>query len=108
MEPEFQFVLGSDKLERRRAAGIYYNWKNSVNFLADYVWTGSDSQWNLGSEIWFYDIFAARIGMLNEKLTVGFGLKTKHWSLDSAVLSHEQLGSSYLISIGLKFGGKNE
>jgi len=106
LEPKFQFISESDKLERKFTTGICYNWRNSVNFLADYVWTNNDSQWNLGSEIWFYDIFAARLGMYNEKLTAGLGLKTNNWSIDGAVLAHEQLGSSYRISLGLKFGGK--
>ena len=73
--------------------------------MADYVWTKNDSQWNLGSELWFYEIFAARLGILNERLTAGFGLKTKYWSIDGAVIAHEKLGSTYRISLGLKFGG---
>ena len=106
MEPKFQFISEGDKLVRKHTAGICYNWLNSVNFLADYVWTNNDSQLNMGSEIWFYDVFAARLGMYNERLTAGFGLKTKSWSLNSAVIAHEQLGSSYRISLGLKFGDK--
>ena len=105
LEPKFQFISEGDKLVRKHTAGICYNWLNSVNFLADYVWTKNDSQWNLGSELWFYEIFAARLGMLNERLTAGFGLKTKYWSIDGAVIAHEQLGSTYRVSIGLKFGG---
>ena len=57
--------------------------------------------------MWFYEIFAARLGMLNEKLTAGFGLKTKNWSIDGAVIAHEQLGSTYRVSLGLKFGDVN-
>ena len=101
LEPTFQFISEDDKLVRKHTAGICYNWLNSVNILADYVWTKNDSQWNLGSEMWFYDIFAARLGMLNERLTAGFGLKTKYWSIDGAVIAHEKLGSTYRVSIGL-------
>ena len=107
LEPTFQFISEGDKLVRKHTTGICYNWLHSVNFLADYVWTKNNSQWNLGSEMWFYDIFAARLGMLNEKLTTGFGIKTKKWSIDGAVIAHEQLGSTYRISLGLKFGGVN-
>ena len=105
LEPKFQFISEGEKLERKHTVGICYNWLNSVNFLADYVWSKNDSQWNLGSEMWFYDIFSARLGMLNEKLTAGFGLKPTNWSIDGAILAHEQLGSTYRISLGLKFGG---
>ena len=104
LEPKFGFISEGDKLDRKSTIGICYNWRNSVNFLADYIWTNSTTQWNLGSEMWFYDIFAARLGMSNEKLTAGFGLKTQIWSMDCAVIAHEQRGSTYRISLGLKFG----
>ena len=104
LNPRFQFISEGDKLEQKHTIGICYNWLNSVNFLADYIWTNYDSQWNLGSELWFYEIFAARLGMSDEKLTAGFGLKTKIWSINSAVIAHEQLGSTYRVSLGLKFG----
>ena len=106
LEPKFRFISEGNKLDRESKTGICYNWRKSVNFLADYVWTKNNSQLNFGSEIWFYDIFAARLGMCNEKLTAGFGLKMRTWSIDSAVLAHEQLGSTYRISLGLKFEGK--
>ena len=106
LEPKFQFISRNDKLSRQHRLGICYNWKNSVNFLADYINEENNSQWNLGSEIWFYDVFAARLGMLDENLTIGFGLKTNKWLIDGAVFAHEQLGSSYRMSLGLKFGVK--
>jgi hypothetical protein len=106
LEPEFQFISENEKLERKFSAGICYNWRNSVNFLADYVRQKNESQWNFGSEMWFYDVFAARLGMCGDKLTAGFGLNTNSWSVDGAVFAHEQLGSTYRISLSLKFGGK--
>ena len=106
LEPKFQFISEGDKLEQIHTAGICYNWMNSVNFLVDHIWTNNDSQWNMGSEMWFYEVFAARLGMSNEKLTAGFGLKTKYWSIDGAVMAHEQLGSTYRVSLGLNFDGE--
>ena len=106
LEPKFQFISEGDRLEQIHTAGICYNWMNSVNFLADHIWTNNDSQWNMGSEMWFYEVFAARLGMSNEKLTAGFGLKTKYWSIDGAVMAHEQIGSTYRVSIGFNFGGE--
>ena len=105
LEPKFQFISESEKLERKFTVGICYNWRNSVNFLADYIWQKNEKQWNFGGEMWFYDIFAARLGVCGEKLTAGFGLDTNSWSVDGAVFAHEQLGSTYRISLGLKFGG---
>ena len=106
LKPKFTLISEGDKLEHQQSFGICYNWKNSVNFLADYIWMEADSQWNFGSEIWFFDIFAARLGLFNDALTAGFGLRTNSWSIDSAILAHEQLGSTYRISLGFKFGGK--
>ena len=40
--------------------------------------------------------------MFDENLTIGFGLKSKSWFLDLAVVSHEDLGSTYRFSLGLK------
>ena len=104
LKPEFKFISSTDQLPIIQSTGICYNWRGAVNLLADYLWDENDSRWSVGSEIWFYDIFAARLGMFDEKLTVGFGLDTKKWSLDTAVLSHEQLGSTYRISLGINFG----
>ena len=106
LEPEFKFISVGDKLNIKQSLGICYKWRSAVHFLADYVWTDLDSQWNFGSEIWFFDIFAARLGLFDEFLTAGFGLRTKRWSVDSAVLSHQELGSTYRISFGLKYGAK--
>ena len=101
LEPEFIFISDGDKLNKVQTTGVCYKWRDSVYFLSDYVNTDSKSFWNLGSEIWFFNVFSARLGMSNERLTMGFGLKTKKWSIDGAVLSHEQLGSTYRISLGI-------
>ena len=53
--------------------------------------------------IWFYDVFAARLGLNDEKLTIGFGIKTKIWLIDAAIVAHEELGSTYRISLGCSF-----
>ena len=103
LEPEFEFISQKDKVLKIESIGLCYNWRKSVNFLIDHHNYNNNSTWNLGSEIWFYDVFAARLGMLDEKLTVGFGLKTKKWTIDTAVLSHQELGSTYRISIGVSF-----
>jgi len=105
-EPGFKFISVEDKLHRNFATGVCYQWRGAVNFLADYVWNKDDHHWNLGGEMWFYNVFAARIGMHGDKLTAGFGLKTKKWTVDGAVLAHDELGSTYRISLGLKFGRK--
>ena len=105
LRPEFMILSEGEKLQTEFKTGVCYNWRKSVNFTADYVWDQEDSFWNLGGEMWFYNVFAARIGMNDDKLTTGFGIKSKYWTLDGALLSHTSLGSTYRISLGLKFGG---
>jgi len=97
------FLDFEDKLYREYTFGACYNWNNVVNFVLDYVWDKDDSQINLGGEMWFYDVFAPRLGMSGENLTAGFGIKTKRWNLDGAVFAHEQLGSTYRLSFGMIF-----
>jgi len=106
LRPEFKILTESEELTTEFKTGVCYNWRKAVNFVADYVWNEDDSFWNLGGEMWFYNVFAARIGMHEDKLTTGFGIKAKYWTLDGALLSDTNLGSTYRISIGVKLGGK--
>ena len=106
LRPEFKILTENEKLNTDFKTGVCYNWRKSVNFTADYVWSDEDSFWNLGGEMWFYNVFAARIGMNEDKFTTGFGIKAKYWTIDGALLSHTSLGSTYRISVGMKFGGK--
>ncbi|MBC8527659.1 MAG: hypothetical protein H8D22_12550 [Candidatus Cloacimonetes bacterium] len=102
-EKTFTFISIGDKIERNLVLGVNYHWRESVNFLIDYNWNKYETSWHFGGEIWFFNVFAPRIGMNGENLTVGFGIKTKYWNVDGAVFSHEELGSTYRISVGLQF-----
>ena len=106
LEPEFKFISEKDKLKRQSSLGMCYKWRNAVHFSTDYFWSGSESKWNFGSEIWFYDVFSARLGLYDEKLTSGFGLLTQNWIIDGAIIAHDKLGSTYILSLSLKIGKK--
>jgi len=101
LEPVFKFSSHSGQIKKRHKLGICHRWRKSVNFLADFNVSSQGTHWNIGSEMWFHNVFASRIGIMNEKLTIGFGLKADRWTLDTAVLSHEELGSTYRISLGI-------
>lgn len=103
LQAEMKFLQQADKLERKHTLGFAYNWRNIVIFTADNVWQNNSSQWNIGGEMWFYDVFAPRLGVNGENLTAGFGLKTKKWHFDAAVLSEENLGSTYRLDFGMSF-----
>ncbi len=102
-QPEFKLVEEGEKLDRQYVVGACYSWRELVNFLADYKWEGDESQMNFGCEMWFYDVFAPRIGLSGENLTAGFGLKSSWWTIDGAVYQHNELGSTYRLTFGLRF-----
>ncbi len=102
-ERSFKMVSEYEKIDRNFTLGAHYRWRDVVNFLLDYQWDKNDGHLHFGWEIWFFDVFAPRIGLNGEYLTVGFGLKAKHWNLDGAVYSHEELGSTYRLSFGVHF-----
>ncbi len=104
LEPNFVFISHNNIIKSVHGIGLCYKWRESVNFLADYIIDGEIEYWNLGAEMWFYDVFAARLGLNNERLTMGFGIKAKLWLIDAAVIAHEELGSTYRISLGYSFG----
>ena len=101
-KPEFQFINKKDSIEPVHTIGLCYKWKNSVNFLIDRSIAKNNTLWHFGTELWFYDVFASRLGMFDENLTIGFGIKSNLWILDIAIVSHEDLGSTYRFSLGIK------
>jgi len=103
IERTFTFISEDDKISHNFTFGIHYLWRKSVNFVTDYNWQKDEDSWHFGGEIWFFNVFAPRVGMNGENLTIGFGIKTKEWKLDGAVLAHEELGSTYRLSFCLQF-----
>lgn len=53
---------------------------------------------NLGTEVWFYDVFALRAGMNRDRITAGLGLKADPVRIDVALLSERRIGSLYRLS----------
>lgn len=102
--PEFEFINTAEEIEAEYVFGVHYNWKNLANFTTDWVTSNDKNEWCFGSELWFYNVFATRIGLKGEKLTAGFGIKAKKWSIDGAVLAHNELGSTYRLSLSLNLG----
>lgn len=79
------------------------NWQDLLNVTADYDISEEESNMHLGIELWFYDTFAPRIGLDNEYLTMGFGLKSSWWNFDFALSTHEKLGNNYRFGFNLKY-----
>ncbi|RLG28664.1 hypothetical protein DRO03_09355 [Methanosarcinales archaeon] len=101
IQPEVSFIEYYDKIKAEYTLGMLYNWSNILNLTADYQF--DKNRFNIGTELWFFDVFAPRIGLDGEYFTAGFGIKTKKWEIDTAVLSHDELGSNYQISMTINF-----
>jgi len=56
------------------------------------------SSFNLGTEVWFYDVVALRAGMNRDRITAGLGLKADPVRIDVALLSERRIGSLYRLS----------
>jgi hypothetical protein len=103
MKSSFKFDRESQSVLTTYGVGVNYAWAAGLVLSGDYQWDKENSSWNLGSEIWFYNVFAPRLGVSDSNLTAGFGLKTAKWMLDGAVYAHETLGSTYRIEISWIF-----
>jgi hypothetical protein len=57
----------------------------------------------LGTEIWFYDVFALRSGLRAGKAAAGLGLKIDNLSVDAALVSGGRPGNKYRLSLSLDF-----
>jgi len=101
--PSFCFDQNSTEIKRELVAGWHYAWADDIHFYNDFVWRGNRAIANYGSEIWFFNTFAPRIGISDNMLTAGFGLKAKKWKVDGAVYAHEHLGSTYRLQFGWIF-----
>ncbi|MBD3348331.1 MAG: hypothetical protein GF400_03925 [Candidatus Eisenbacteria bacterium] len=56
------------------------------------------SSFNLGTEVWFYEVVALRAGMNRDRITAGLGLKADPVRIDVALLSERRIGSLYRLS----------
>ena len=62
-----------------------------------------DKSLRLGFEFVFYKSFALRLGNYRGDTTYGFGISSKKFNIDFALISNPDLGNNYLYSINLKF-----
>ncbi|MFQ5599296.1 MAG: conjugal transfer protein TraF [Candidatus Krumholzibacteriia bacterium] len=106
-EPEIEFVDGggSTALDRGLDLGAAYRWRPESTVSGGWTSDGrSRDAWRLGGEIWFYDVFAVRLGVLGTEFAGGFGLKSRRWMVDSSFVTHPQLGLSGRITLTLPLG----
>jgi hypothetical protein len=57
----------------------------------------------LGTEIWFFDVFALRTGLHRNTATAGLGLTIDWLTVDAAMMSGRRPGNKYRLSVSLDF-----
>jgi hypothetical protein len=81
-------MLVSGEIRRPQEAPSYYDGRTS---------------YYLGTEIWFFDVFALRTGLHRNAATAGLGLTIDWLTLDAAMMSGRRPGNKYKLSVSLDF-----
>jgi len=109
-EPELQLISSTadadlDPIHGELRIGGSYIFREVMLMTAEWrvrsdvpdYWDGKNTL-NLGTEIWFFDVFALRAGMNEGRNTAGLGLKADPVRIDVALLSERRIGSFYRLS----------
>jgi len=125
LRPNYEFIegTGGGSVPLRHQVAAAYRWNRESTLTAG--WSQVDARgrtnFDLGLEIWFYDVFAIRSGFTNAakiyeatgsptdfQFTGGFGIRDRGWNIDAAALTNRYLGASYRVSFrtGWPFGGR--
>jgi hypothetical protein len=107
-EPQVDLVDGDGATPWETAidAGIAYRWRPESTISGGWTSAGRNRDaFRAGGEIWFYDVFAVRAGVLGTEFAGGFGLRNERWQIDSSFVTHAQLGLSGRVTLVLPLGG---
>jgi hypothetical protein len=83
-----EVMLVSGELRRPQQVPSYYD---------------SRTNYYLGTEIWFYDVFALRTGLHRNAATAGLGLTVDWLTVDAAMMSGRRPGNKYRLSLSMDF-----
>jgi hypothetical protein len=107
-EPELQLISTTespDPIESEFRLGGAYLFREVMLMTAEWRvpsdvpdYYENRTSFNLGTEIWFYDVFALRAGMNRDRITAGLGLRADPVRIDVALLSERRIGSLYRLS----------
>lgn len=119
--PDYGFFDGSDGTDvpTRHRVGAAYRWNPESTVGAAWTSAGHEggARFDVGLEIWFYDVFAIRSGLTDLgglpdpgtpatrfQYAGGIGLRDERWRFDLAVATTRELGTSYRFSLIVPFG----
>lgn len=117
-EPSFDFALvpgssgstiGRTRLEATHAFGFAYHWEEKFSVVYERQ-RGQDARWTdrIGVEIRAGDHLRVRSGLVDADVTGGVGVLWSNVTIDAGVTSHDALGLSYLVSVGISLPVKGD
>lgn len=119
-EPSFEFDLGGaggeggstgagTPLRATHTFGFAYHWDRIFSVLYERE-RGQDGEWSdrLGVEVRAGDLLRIRSGLVGNEVTGGVGVVISNVSIDAAVVSHDALGLSAVVSVGISLPGGGE
>jgi len=118
-EPSFDFAVlapGSDgsaldrtQLKTTHAFGFAYHWQELFSVVYERE-RGQDARWSdrFGVEVRAGDHLRARSGLAGADVTGGVGVLWSNVTIDAGVTSHDMLGLSYLVSVGISLPPKDK
>lgn len=93
-----------DPIRRSFRLGIAYTFRDVVllsSEIASKKGDFSDTEFYMGTEIWFYESYAVRVGSGENRQNIGIGIWASHWHADFALINHQTLDNSYRLSFTL-------
>jgi hypothetical protein len=117
-EPSFDFpgagtddaAAGKTTLRATHAFGFAYHWESLFTALYERE-RGQSGAWRdkLGVEVKAGNLLRLRSGFTRDDITGGVGVSVSNVSIDASVTSHDALGLSAVVSVGISLpGGKEE
>lgn len=121
--PDYGFDSEGDggEVPTRHRVAMAYRWNHESTVGAAWTSAGTSgrSRFDVGLEIWFYDVFAIRSGLTDLgglpdpdtpaqrfQYAGGIGLRDDRWRFDAAVATTRELGTSYRFSLVIPFGSR--
>jgi len=118
-EPSFDFsllapgsdgsTLGRTQLKTTHAFGFAYHWEELFSVVYERQ-RGQDARWSdrFGVEVRAGDHLRVRSGLAGADVTGGVGVLWSNVTIDAGVASHDMLGLSYLVSVGISLPPKDK
>jgi hypothetical protein len=103
--PEFSGASGSPtrtKLAVTHTFGFAYHWEDSFTILYERE-RGQNGEWSdkLGVEVRAAGLLRLRSGLTSDGVTGGVGVVLSNVSIDAGVISHDALGMTAVVSVGI-------